>query len=116
MARLDWHGRRDGPDGRPRLDGASQDAGIDHGAVRRYRLARVRNEIAKRAIAALILSDPVNIRYATGTRNMQVFTARNAPSLYLLLTAERSTLYEHHLMRAMTGWSSPAWCCVSRAT
>jgi hypothetical protein len=31
-------------------------------------------------VAALIISDPVNIRYATGARNMQVFTARNTPS------------------------------------
>jgi hypothetical protein len=25
----------------------------------------------------VILSDPINIRYATGTRNMQVFSQRN---------------------------------------
>ena len=38
--------------------------------------------------------DPINIRYATGTRNMQVFSQRNAPSRYLLLTAARSILFE----------------------
>ena len=43
---------------------------------------------------AVILSDPINIRYATGTRNMQVFCQRNAPSRYLLLTASRSILFE----------------------
>jgi hypothetical protein len=36
--------------------------------------------MARRDIGALILSDPVNIRYATGTRNKQVFSQRNAPS------------------------------------
>ena len=41
-----------------------------------------------RGIDALILSDAVNIRYATGTRNMQVFTSRNAPSRYCFLPAE----------------------------
>ncbi len=78
--------------GRPASD--SDGDGIDHVAVRAYRLGRVRREMAARSIAAVVLSDPVNIRYATGTRNMQVFTARNQPSRYLLLTADRSILYE----------------------
>lgn len=76
------------------LDAAPESAGIDLGEVRRYRLGRVRSEMAKRDIAAVILSDAVNVRYATGTRNMQVFTSRNAPSRYLLLTADRSILHE----------------------
>jgi len=50
--------------------------------------------MARLDIAACILSDPVSIRYATDLRNMQVFTARNAPSRYLLLTADRAILYE----------------------
>jgi Xaa-Pro aminopeptidase len=45
-------------------------------------------------VDAVILSDPINIRYATGARNMQVFCQRNAPSRYLLLTAENSILFE----------------------
>lgn len=44
--------------------------------------------MSSRNIDALILSDAVNIRYATGTRNMQVFTARNSPSRYCFLPAE----------------------------
>lgn len=48
----------------------------------------------KRNIGALILSDPVNIRYTTGTRNMQVFSSRNTPSRYLLVTQHRTILYE----------------------
>lgn len=60
----------------------------------RYRLARVRAEMRRRGIGACILSDPINIRYATGTRNMQIFTARNAPSRYLLLTESEAILYE----------------------
>jgi len=42
----------------------------------------------QRGIDALILSDSVNIRYATGTRNMQVFTSRNSPSRYCFLPVE----------------------------
>ena len=75
-------------------DQAPESEGIDLAAVRRYRQARVRAEMARRDIAALVISDPVNIRYTTGARNMQVFTARNTPSRYLILTADRSILFE----------------------
>lgn len=94
MSRYDWHAERSDPTGIHLLDRAPESEGIDLSAVRTYRQARVRSEMAKRGIAAVILSDPVNIRYATGTRNMQVFSARNTPSRYLLLTEHRSVLYE----------------------
>ncbi|MEZ5537463.1 MAG: Xaa-Pro peptidase family protein [Thiolinea sp.] len=95
MANLDWHAEHN-----PHLstaawlDLAPESKDIDLKAVRQYRLARVREQMQNYDIQALILSDPVNIRYATGTRNMQIFTARNAPSRYLLLTAECSILFE----------------------
>lgn len=94
MAEFDWHAERSDLAGLAQLDRAPQTEGIDLVAVRLYRQGRVRAEMAKRGIAAVILSDPVNIRYATGTRNMQVFSMRNAPSRYLLLTADRSILFE----------------------
>ncbi|MCR9255498.1 MAG: Xaa-Pro peptidase family protein [Alphaproteobacteria bacterium] len=89
---LDWHADRADLAGVRLLD--DTDPTIDHVAVRGYRLGRVRAEMARRGVAAVILSDPVNIRYATGTRNMQVFSARNTPARYLLLTATRSILFE----------------------
>jgi Xaa-Pro aminopeptidase len=76
------------------LDRAPDADEIDARAVRRYRLGRVRAEMAARGIAALILTDPVNIRYACGARNMQVFTARNGPARYLLVTGALVILYE----------------------
>ncbi|MFW8634882.1 M24 family metallopeptidase [Cribrihabitans pelagius] len=94
MAEFDWHAERSDLSGLALLDRAPESDGIDLGAVRRYRLDRVRGEMIKRGIAALILSDPVNIRYATGTRNMQVFSMRNAPARYLLLTESRAILFE----------------------
>ena len=94
MPELDWHAERSDLTGLAQLDRAPEDEGIDLRAVRLYRQGRVRQEMAARGIGAVILSDPVNIRYATGTRNMQVFSMRNAPSRYLLLTAERSILFE----------------------
>lgn len=94
MTELDWHASRDGRPGPARLDREPVGGEIDLAAVRAYRLARARAEMAERGIAACILSDPVNIRYATGARNMQVFSARNAPSRYLILTAGDAILYE----------------------
>ncbi|MDF1793351.1 MAG: Xaa-Pro peptidase family protein [Thalassobaculaceae bacterium] len=94
MAKLDWHADRGTHPDLALLDRAPESAGIDLAAVRLYRRDRVRAEMATRGIAAVILSDSINIRYATGTRNMQIFTSRNQPSRYLLLTADRSVLYE----------------------
>ncbi|WP_172292657.1 Xaa-Pro peptidase family protein [Pseudoruegeria sp. HB172150] len=93
MTELDWHAERSDLEGLAQLDRAPTEE-IDLVAVRTYRQSRVRAEMSKRGIAAVILSDPVNIRYATGTRNMQVFSARNAPSRYLLMTADRAILHE----------------------
>ncbi|QFT93729.1 putative peptidase [Roseovarius sp. THAF9] len=94
MAELDWHAERADLAELALLDRAPEDEGIDRVAVRGYRLGRVRAEMRKRDIAAVLLSDPVNIRYASGARNMQVFSQRNAPSRYLLLTENRSILFE----------------------
>ena len=94
MANFDWHAELSDLSGIVLLDRAPESEGIDLKAVRAYRLGRVRAEMAKRDIAVVILSDTINIRYATGTRNMQVFSMRNAPSRYLLLTAEKSILFE----------------------
>jgi Xaa-Pro aminopeptidase len=76
------------------VDLAPESVGIDLKAVRRYRLGRVREQMERYDVNAMILSDAVNIRYATGARNMQVFSSRNAPSRYLLLTQDRSILFE----------------------
>lgn len=76
------------------LDAAPESVGIDLTRLRRYRLDRVRSALTDHGIGAVVLCDAVNIRYATGTRNMQIFTSRNAPARYLLLTADRSILYE----------------------
>ena len=94
MANFDWHAERTDLAGIALLDRAPESEGIDLKAVRLYRLNRVRQQMANYNVDALILSDPINIRYVTGARNMQVFCQRNAPSRYLLLTARRSILFE----------------------
>ena len=94
MTTLDWHSERSDLTDIQLLDQAPESLGIDLRAVRLYRLERVRAEMRKREISALVISDPVNIRYATGARNMQIFCARNTPSRYLILTDRRSILFE----------------------
>lgn len=49
-------------------------APIDEVAIRAHRLARVRAELVRRDLAGIVLWDPLNLRYATGSRNMQVWT------------------------------------------
>ena len=41
------------------------------------RLARVRAQLKSRDISAAVLFDPAHVRYATGSRNMQVYSSRN---------------------------------------
>jgi len=55
--------------------------------VRHGRLQRLREQMIQRDLGAAVLVDPVNIRYATDSRNMQIFTARN-PARYVFIAAE----------------------------
>lgn len=55
--------------------------------ARLYRLGRLRRELVARDIGALLLYDPVNIRYAFDCSNMQVWTSHN-PMRYALVFAE----------------------------
>ena len=84
--KLDWHTDRPA-DGAPLhvLDRDPADDLIDDVAVRAYRLGRTRSEMERYGVDACVLFDSVNIRYASGSRNMQIFTSRN-PARYLLLT------------------------------
>jgi len=96
MVKLDWHSAR-GTFPQLRLVERRPDAGadgVDLAAVRAYRLSRLRDEMRRRDIAACFLFDAVNIRYATGARNMQVFSSRN-PARYLFVPADGPViLYE----------------------
>jgi Xaa-Pro aminopeptidase len=64
--------------------------------VRAYRLARVREQLLKHKAPAILLYDPVNIRYATDTSNMQVWCGRN-PARYVMVFANgRIVAWEFH--------------------
>lgn len=81
---LDWHADRSDLPELASLDQLAADEAIDLEAVRGYRLNRVREQLAAHSLDACVLVDPVNIRYATGARNMQVFHSRN-PARYLVV-------------------------------
>jgi Xaa-Pro aminopeptidase len=62
--------------------------------ARGYRLGRLRDQIAQADMAALLLYDPVNIRYAFDSSNMQVWTAHNAMRYALILSGGPAIMFE----------------------
>ena len=56
-------------------------------AMRKYRLDRIRAELKRRDYAGILLYDPVNIRYATDSTNMQLWVAHN-PTRHCFVAAE----------------------------
>jgi Xaa-Pro dipeptidase len=71
-------------------------------AARQYRMGRLRTKMAEYDCAALLLYDPINIRYAFDVTNMQVWTAHNAVRYALLLADGPSVMFE-------TTASLPLW-------
>ncbi|MFI4988765.1 MAG: M24 family metallopeptidase [Alphaproteobacteria bacterium] len=76
------------------FDVAARIARIDQRKLNEGRLARLRAELVKRDYMGCLLADPVNIRYATGSRNMQVWTM-HAPGRWAFVPSEGPVvLYE----------------------
>ena len=72
-------------------------------AMRAYRRSRLRTALASHDLAAILLFNPINIRYACDARNMQVYGLHN-PCRYVCMTADgHATLFEfrncEHLSR-----------------
>src|SRR5262249_19438971 len=69
---------------------------IDMRRLRGYRLGRVRAQMRRENCAACILFNPINIRYATGTRRSAVFTLHN-PARYAIIVADGPViLFDYH--------------------
>jgi Xaa-Pro aminopeptidase len=64
--------------------------------LRAYRLGRLRAELRKRDYAGCLLYDPINIRYATGSRNMAVWLLHNANRYAYIPTEGPITLFDFH--------------------
>ena len=50
--------------------------------MREYRLDRIVKELKKRDLAGVLLFDPLNIRYATDTTNMQAWIMHNSVRIF----------------------------------
>ncbi len=60
---------------------------IDEAGIRGQRLTRLRRGMVAAELPALVVVDPVNLRFATGSRNMQVWTMHNV-CRYAFVAAE----------------------------
>ncbi len=80
--------------GAPR--GSSPSPAPDLKRLRAYRLARLRAELVKRDYAGALLYDPINVRYATGSRNMAVWLLHNATRYAFVPSEGPITLFDFH--------------------
>jgi Xaa-Pro aminopeptidase len=78
---------------------------IDQTALLRYRLDRLRAELRKRDYADAVLFDPMNLRYATGTRNMAVWTMHSPSRCAFVATEGPVILFEFTSSRHVTDGS-----------
>lgn len=62
--------------------------------ARAHRLNRLRDQMARAEVAALLLYDPVNIRYAFDSSNMAVWTLHNPVRYALILNGGPAILFE----------------------
>ncbi len=68
---------------------------IDVVRMRAYRLGRIQEQLRRLDLGGIILYDPVNVRYATGSSNMQVWFMHN-PIRYCFVPAEgRVILFDY---------------------
>lgn len=72
-----------------------EDGGVDLRRMRSYRLTRLRTELAKADFGGCVLFDPNNIRYATDSRNMHIYTLRWPFRYVFIPTTGPVTLFEY---------------------
>ena len=65
-------------------------------ALREYRLSRLQEQIRKHDCSGLLLFDPLNIRYATDTTNMQLWIAHNAARACFVPPKGKLILWDFH--------------------
>ena len=80
--------------------------------IQAYRTEQVRRRLVEADCAAIVLFDLVHIRYATGTRNMQVWTMHNICRYAVLFASGETVLFElpssAHLAREFVDDIRPA--------
>jgi len=80
----------------PGVDLTDAAAQADMKRMRAYRLGRFRAQLKARDYAGAVLYDPINIRYATGSRNMAVWTLHNAARYAFVPTEGPIVLFDFH--------------------
>ena len=68
----------------------------DMPALRDYRLSRLQEKIREHDCAGLLLFDPLNIRYATDTTNMQLWTTHNPARACFVPPTGKVILWDFH--------------------
>lgn len=80
--------------------------------LRKERLAKLQTEMRKRDLGALVLNNPINVRYATGVSVMPIWTSVNLARYAIVPPAGDPKLFEYGkaLFRAQAVWpqSEPA--------
>jgi Xaa-Pro dipeptidase len=62
--------------------------------MRNYRLARIRQHLRKFDYGGIVLFDPINVRYATDTTNMQIWLMHNAARYVFVATEGPVILFD----------------------
>src|SRR5579885_1747035 len=75
---------------------ADHSAQPDMARLRAYRMGRFQAELRRLDYGGAVLFDPINIRYATGSRNMAVWTLHNAGRYAFVPTEGPVVLFEFH--------------------
>ena len=68
--------------------------GADEKNIRAWRAGRIRQELRRRDLGVVLVVDPINLRYATGTRNMQVWTMHNIVRYALVFAHGPTVLFD----------------------
>ena len=75
----------------------------DLAAARRHRLDRIRAELARRDLAGVLVYDPLNVRYATDSTNMQLWFTHNAGRYAFVATDGPVILWDFHHSEHLSG-------------
>jgi Xaa-Pro aminopeptidase len=78
------------------IDVADHSPGIDMVKLRAYRLGRLRAQLKARDYGGAVFYDPLNVRYATGSRNMAVWSLHNPVRYCYVPTEGPITLFDFH--------------------
>jgi Xaa-Pro dipeptidase len=65
-------------------------------AMRAYRLARIREQLRRRDLAGIVVTDPINVRYATDSTNMQLWCLHNAVRYAFVATEGPVIVFDFH--------------------